>query len=93
MEKYIENYCEKSKPKLGWDAEIDINHYRLVELIYKNEFYISKSELKSLFLQSVYDDMCNIIDCEMKHLMSPLRIRFIKRCLELRFIRINELCK
>ena len=93
MEEYIENYCERSKPKLGWETETEINHYRLVELIYKNEFYISKSELKSLFLQNVFDDMCNVIDREMEHLMSPLRIRFIKRCLKVRFSHINELCK
>lgn len=92
-EMYIRKYCKMSRPKLGWEDEKDLNHFKLVEKIYNNEFYISKSEIKGLFLQSVQDKMFATIDRDFGHLFSGQRIGLIKDCLEYRFNEINKLLK
>ena len=90
-ERYIRKYCKLSRPKLGWEGEKDLNHFKLVEKIYNNEFYISKSEIKELFLHSVLDKMFVTIDRNFSHLFSERRIRLIKDCLEYRYNEINKL--
>lgn len=85
------NIANFPRPKLGWEGEKDLNHFKLVEKIYNNEFYISKSEIKELFLHSVLDKMFVTIDRNFSHLFSERRIRLIKDCLEYRYNEINKL--
>lgn len=90
-ELYIRKYCKLSRPKLGWEGEKNINHFKLVEKIYNNEFYISKSEVKKLFLHSVLDKMFMTIEHNFPYLFSEQRIMMIKDCLEYRYNEINKL--
>lgn len=90
---YLKKYCEASRPKIGWEGEKNINHFGLVEKIYSNEFFLQKSEIKALFLQSNLNKVFDVIDSEFSSLLSKPRIKMIKLCLEYRYNTIVELLK
>lgn len=91
----IRKYAENSKPKLGWDGikDKDLNHFRLVEEIYKNQFYITQNEVKDLFSQNMIDRMKSFIISEFSDLMSAKRIEIINKYLDFRFLTIKNLLK
>ena len=89
-EAYIKKYCKGSRPKIGWDGENDINHFKLLSKIYENEFYQSKNEIKALFLQCDTAKMFRTIDSEFSKMLCPERIQMIKMCLEHRY---NEIMR
>ncbi len=90
-EQYIQKYCKISRPKIGWEGEKDINHFKIVEKIYNSEFYISKTEVKELFLQTVLDKMFETIDSHFSNLFSNTRVELIKECLKYRHNEINKI--
>lgn len=90
IDSHIRKYCKSSRPKIGWEGEKDPNHFQLFEKIYKNKYFISAYEIKSLFLQPVLDQMLQEIRCNFLPLMSVNRITMICKCLEYRF---NEMRK
>lgn len=85
VDTHLKKYCKNSRPKIGWEGEKNLNHFQLFEKIYKNEFYITQSEIKELLLPSVLDKMLNVIQTEFAPLMSKNRIYLICRCLTHRF--------
>lgn len=85
---FIRKYCKGSRPKIGWDGERNIDHFKLVEHIVRTEFHIERDEIKNLF-RSILERMLETIDCDFKKLMSEERRDMIKRCLEYRFDKIN----
>lgn len=87
----VENYCEKSRPKIGWDRENDINHFKLFEKIYNNEFGISKNEIKQLLLRKNFGGFIDLIKKDFVYLLSSERIEIIIECLNYRYNRINEI--
>ena len=89
-EAFIKKYCKGSRPKIGWDGENDINHFKLLSKIYENEFYLSQNEIKALFLQCDLAKMFKIIDTEFSKMLCPERIQMIKMCLEHRY---NEIMR
>lgn len=91
--KYLKKYCQNSKPKLGWEGEVNINHFRLVELIYSNEFFISRDEIKNLFNVNLLKNMLQILDSEFAQYFSPLRLFAVKECLIYRYKIIKEILK
>lgn len=91
VDKYLKKYCEGSRPKLGWDGDENLNHFKIVKHILDQEFYISKDELQSLFDVRILQDMLKMIDSEFSSLMIPQRIDLVKRCLQYRFNVIKEL--
>lgn len=88
---FIRKYCELSKPKLGWEGEHQLNHFRLLELIYTNEFYISKDEVKRLFDESVLKRMQEFVKTKFAGFYTPLRIELINLCIEYRYNKIKKL--
>lgn len=90
-EAFIRKYCIQSKPKLGWDGEHQINHFRLLELIYTNEFYITKTEVRQLFNEQMLRQMQDFVRTDFAHLYTPLRIELINSCLEYRYNEIKKL--
>lgn len=88
---YIQKYCKNSKPKIGWEGESNINHFKLVSHIFNNEFYISKSDIRELFNASLLEQMYSIIDNRFCVLMSPQRVEMIKLCLQYRYNQIIKL--
>lgn len=90
-EQFIKKYCNNSTPKIGWEGEPNINHFNLVEVIYKKSFFLEKEDIKELFLQKVIKNMYDVIDKEFSLLMSPCRIYMIKKCLSYRYKIITEI--
>ena len=91
MAAHIKKYSEASRPKLGWVGEKNINHFRLVEQIYGNEFYMSKEEVKTLFSERMINEMKCLIKGEFADCFSQLRMDFIIKCLECRYQTIKEI--
>lgn len=93
IDKYIRKYCSSSKPKLGWEGELDLNHFSMVKHIYDSSFYIDQNEAETLFADQVLIDMQNVVDTEFSTLMIPERRKLVKMCLQHRFYTIKELIK
>ncbi|MCF0243812.1 MAG: HipA domain-containing protein [Bacteroidaceae bacterium] len=91
VDAHIKRYCKNSHPKIGWEGEKRLNHFQLFEKIYKNEFYITQSEIKELLLESVLDKMLSVVRTEFAPLMSENRVYMICRCLIHRFNIMNGL--
>ena len=91
----IRKYAINSKPKLGWDGikDKDLNHFRLTEEIYKNQFYITKDEVQELFSQDMIENMKHLVINEFSSLMTERRIDVINKCLDFRFLTIKNLLK
>lgn len=90
-EAFIRKYSIQSKPKLGWEGEHLINHFRLLELIYTNEFYITKTEVRQLFNDQMLQQMQEFVRTHFANLYTPLRIELINSCLEYRYNEIKKL--
>lgn len=91
--KYLEKYCQNSKPKLGWEGESSINHFKLVELIYVNEFFITKEEMRRMFDETLLTNMLRVVDNEFSKFYSPFRLFAVKECLNYRYNVIKEILK
>lgn len=91
VQQYIKKYCEGSKPKLGWEGDDNINHFRIVEHIIRNQFYITPQELNEMFAEQVLENMLQLVDREFSQLMIPERRELIKSCLTYRFNTIKNL--
>lgn len=89
LEDKLLKYAKNSKPKIGWEDEGNLNHFRLAQKIYG--------------LDGRYTDVCRrlingaklkkiqmLIDYEFSGLLSHTRITLIKRYLEIRFELLNE---
>ena len=90
-EAFIRKYCNQSKPKLGWEGEHQLNHFRLLELIYTNEFYITKQEIQELFNMQMLQKMQEFVKSHFSVFYTPLRIELINLCLEYRYNEIKKL--
>ena len=88
---YINKYCTNSRPKIGWDNENNINHFKLVSKIYKNEFGITKNEIKELFLHPIFDKLIDVVKKDFVNLLSRERKKIIIECLNFRYNRILEI--
>ena len=76
---------------MGWNGDKGLNHFGMVRHIAEAEFYISRSELQSMFEDGKLIDLLSMIDREFSLLMIPERRELIKKCLQYRFNTIKEL--
>ena len=81
IDNHIRKYCKDSRPKIGWENEKNLNHFRLFEKIYTNEYYISSDEIKQLLNSSVLEKMLMEVRQNFHSLMSVNRITMICKCL------------
>lgn len=91
LNKALNRYSQNSKPKIGWEGEGDINHFKLFKLIYDNEFGISKTEVKDFFNTNKFQLCVDILDVGFSDLMSKSRICLIKQVLKFRHEKIIEI--
>lgn len=91
VDSHIRKYCKESKPKIGWEGEPKLNHFKLFERIYKNEFYISADEIKSLLNPAILEEMIAEVRQNFRHLISANRTTMICKCLEYRFNHLREM--
>mgnify|MGYP006275141179 CR=1 FL=1 len=88
-EKY-RRYIINSRPKIGWEGQKNLNHLQLVKLITRNEFGISKEEVKNLLSEKKARLCIDQINKNFNELMSPERLSVVVKCLELRFRFLNQ---
>jgi hypothetical protein len=91
LNSYLRKYCKNSRPKIGWEETKNINHFKLVYNIYKYEFGISKSEIKSLFLRSRFDKLIKSVEFYVPGIFSEERTKLILACLRYRYSEILKL--
>lgn len=91
IDTHIKRYCKESKPKIGWENEHKLNHFKLFEKIYTTEFYISKEEVRELLSSSMIESMIKEVKEHFQELLSSNRIIMICKCLEYRYNKLKEL--
>lgn len=93
MARYVNKYCDGSKPKLGWNDAGDLNHFRMVKEIFDNQFYITQEEIRTLFRPEMIQNMQETIKKEFSRLLSQERMMMINECLNYRYKTIWEIIK
>lgn len=91
INRHIQKYCKKSRPKIGWEKEKNLDHFELFEKIYKDEYYILKEEVKELLALSVLGAMKQEVRKNFQSLMSMNRTMMICKCLEYRFDKLQDI--
>lgn len=91
--RYVQKYCDSSRPKLGWENIDDINHFSLVKLIFDSQFHITQNEVRLLFREEVLTEMKETINKEFGRLLSEVRKTMINECLNYRYNTIKEIIK
>lgn len=91
--RFVQKYCDSSRPKLGWDNVDDINHFRLIKEIFDNQFYITQEEVRHLFGEEMLVKMKETINKEFGRLLSSVRKMMIDECLNYRYNKIKEIIK
>ncbi len=88
----FKKYVKQCYPKMGWKGVPgkEIDHFKLVKMIYENEFYITKTEIKKLFDDSVIVKMKDCVKTQFSNLMTELRINLICDCLKYRHEQIIQ---
>ena len=82
---HIRKYCHESRPKIGWEGEKRLNHFKLFEKIYTNEFYVTSAEIRELLVPSLLEQMIAEVRHNFCTFMTKNRIMMICKCLEYRF--------
>ncbi|MCF8371928.1 MAG: hypothetical protein K9H64_09915 [Bacteroidales bacterium] len=89
---FIERYCNRSNPKIGWEEKKNINHFELIQLIGSSSLSgFNKNEISSYCTQDKLIAILKMIDTEFYELMSYERRFLIKECLRFRFKTINQI--
>lgn len=88
----VERYSENSKPKLGWEQESDINHFKLIELIYIfREDYSINPETFRMINEKNLNNCFDVLYTEFNDLFSDQRKELIRICLENRFRKLEKI--
>lgn len=90
LQKTLENYVNSSQPKTGWEGAQNINHFKLIEQIYRNDERFCDVCLELLNFRKL-EAVIDLLDQDFKSLMSSERRYLIKSCLRLRYERLNEI--
>lgn len=91
--RFVQKYCDSSRPKLGWDNIEDINHFSLIKEIFDNQFYITQEEVRHLFGEEMLVKMKETINKEFGRLLSSVRKMMIDESLNYRYSKIKEIIK
>ena len=89
LEDKLVRYAKNSRPKIGWEKEGDLNHFRLAEKIYGLDGRYT-NVCKRLIDQSKLKKIHMLIDDEFSGLLTQTRISLIKQYLAIRFERLKE---
>ena len=92
-EKFLKDYLEKSKPKIGWHGNQDITHFQMVQFIKSNQMGISSQNIKNFYSVDKLDAAISLINKNFRPLMSQARVDIIIECLTLRFNTIQKIIK
>ena len=93
LKSFLVKYIDQSKPKIGFDGEKEINHFRLFEMITKDQIGINNETVRLLCSYDLLEKSCRILDEEFNVLISKERLYLIKKCLEERYQRLEQILK
>lgn len=86
LSKYALN---KSRPKVAWEDEPDIDHYELLKRIQEAGF-LSESYLEQFFHQRNFEACQRVVKSEFERLLGKERLFMIEKCLEMRLVKIKQ---
>lgn len=90
IDKRVKKYSEDSRPKIGWEEVDDLNHFELVEHIFKE-----RSEYREICLSLInkekLDLMIRFLESDFSSYLTSKRMDLIKKCLIYRFNRLSAI--
>lgn len=89
--KMIENYCEKSSPKICWSQDNDITHFTLLNELYKSKLGLSRAQIQEFYAGIDLDIMIIKLNEEFSDLIIPQRLMIIIETLKYRYKRIQQI--
>lgn len=90
LQRTLANYVKGSLPKTGWEQERNINHFKLIERIYRNDERFCDICLELLNFNKL-ETVIDLLNKDFKSLMSSERRYLIECCLRLRYERLNKM--
>ncbi|MBN2890703.1 MAG: HipA domain-containing protein [Bacteroidales bacterium] len=81
----IRKYSDKSFPKIGWESERNLNHFKLMEKIALNKEFNDIERLDYVFSGLTFNNVLNQIEKDFSKILSSERINLILCCLSYRF--------
>jgi len=90
-ENWLNSYIRKSKPKTGWENEINFNHFDVVKLIAQSSYDIDWNEIKNLLNSNKFADCLQKVNTEFEGILSQERINIINYCLQQRYKLLSEI--
>lgn len=86
MNKYINN----SYPKTGWEDEVNINHFKLIELIFQNDKRYCDVCITLLSTEKI-EAVVDLLNNEFGKLLSQERRYLIEQCLKFRHNKLLQI--
>jgi len=80
----LNKYINESRPKIGWDKAENINHFKLIKLLYDAD-NTYKAVCDEMLTEENLTQTIRLLDSEFERLISPARRLLIKVCLQRRF--------
>lgn len=85
----LDKYVRKCEFPFCWDAEVKIDFFRLIGLIW-NGYERYRNKIETFLPLAPLENSIKVLDTEFSRLMSAQRRELIKRCLYLRHKLLNE---
>jgi len=85
---FLNKYIEKSLPKTGWEGIEQVNHFELIELLFKNDSRYCDVCRELLNIQKL-NAVIDLLHGDFSTLMGSERRQIIEKCLTLRYERLN----
>jgi hypothetical protein len=90
LQKTIKKYIDSSQPKTGWEGDQNLNHFTLIERIYRKDERFCDVCLELLNFENL-KKVVDLLHSDFKLFMSQERRYLIECCLRLRYERLNEI--
>jgi len=88
---FLQKYVRNSQAKIGWEGQRTLTHFDLVRLLSETETGLSRAEISGFFRPNRLAESLQMLDVKFSDLLSPERLDFMKRCLQVRFTTILDL--
>lgn len=86
----LEKYILSSKPRMGWESAVDLNHFQLIEEVFNFDGrFCDKCE--NLVNDENIARILQLLDQKFKELISIERLQLIKRCIKLRMEKLQNI--
>lgn len=86
----IENQIRNSMPQVGLNTMGKVSHFVLIEEVLSDRFISIKSKARAVFSQNAMNLVQKMIETEFEGILSRSRIRLIIRCLNVRYIKLQN---